>query len=1008
MRLQRLCVYLVLLVLLAFITVGCDDTQSTLEAETETPPATSTNIPVIIATSTQALTPPIDSFSSDGDSGHTGFVNQELPIAFEPKWVAQKFPEMSNEGGSVIIADDEVVIVGDAPSQSTSGYEKGGFIPNRVELNESFGLNAFRVADGVQLWRYVTDGLLVGAPQIADGKVYAATWQAPITDGPSRKISNIYCLNKETGTLVWKYSIPGALVGAVSVEDGVVVIPAPTRDLKKVLGLDADSGDLLWTANLNTDYETMSRLAIADGRVFMVDVNGVSALDLHTGELVWQLIDEWKLKDENVPGEFLGNHGVSPESLVASNGRLFLADLISVYALDAENGHTLWQFEGEPSYKQATSMSFDPNKDMLFFNATWNTTGTSPGSYEDGVVALNGSTGSEVWKTIGFGQPLPAVIGNNNRILVKSGILEEDSGQIIYSGIPLYASSQLWKTYGYNFDQTREEWLPDDWVLHASGQSVLLSSFKAYEGQPAVAGGYVFGWADLYDNVVDLPNQLVAFGADTTPPDVKFNLYGDWLSDLRRYGDLHATAYDYNMKEWSLQLRSDKPQAEWQVLKSDTYSFQNHSLLHHEKLGNLADGVWTFRLMVTDTVGLTSSDETTFVVDNTPPSLEITAPKTGSSITTNTFILEGTASDLNGISEVRIFDGNSQGTSQLANGTATWTLSIKVTPQMEGKKVTYYAQSTDMFGNKGKSNLVTLTFPRFSIALDAGGRRLVTSLSMFTDPTSDIDGDGISQRWENAAIEMTTPIMELDEEEDWLYQFKTGPKYPVVYFVRATGYTPKTYQGVSAEQPAYILFYYVFGWAKDWGAAEVGTTDFLLEAHRGDSENIVMAWKVTSDTTAELEWVRTSAHNEANRHHGLWNAWERTCNLANISNVNHEKSDTEMMCSTLEFETDGRLVLFPGEDKHALYPNAEMCSEDVTLITFGYGEDCGWNPLKIQGQTVPGQWEDSDFDHDSRYLGNGRWLFKAYNAGDVRVHRGGGLHRAGAQGPRGPGVAARP
>jgi len=136
--------------------------------------------------------------------------------------------------------------------------------------------------------------------------------------------------------------------------------------------------------------------------------------------------------------------------------------------------------------------------------------------------------------------------------------------------------------------------------------------------------------------------------------------------------------------------------------------------------------------------------------------------------------------------------------------------------------------------------------------------------------------------------------------------------------------------------------------------------------------------------------VRTSSHKDVNRHHGLWNAWQRSCTLANIAtNEGAFIGDTEMMCSDLEFEADGRLVLYPGEDKHALYPSTKVC-EDVDLLTVGYGEDCGWDPQTIDGKLVPGQWKDSDFNQDRRYQGHGRWLFDAYNVGEPNLPHVGG------------------
>jgi len=957
------------------------NTPSHTPTRTKTPTITKTPTPSITATRTPTPTntptgtlsptpaPPPGWPGQQGGPGHTGEVDQQLPVAFEPKWVAHPSPVMGN-WGSAIIADDEMVIVGDSPTtfQPYTGFEMSGMGADTrlsvVGSREGFALVAFRLADGVQKWRYATGGLLVGAPQIAYGRVYAVTWQPP-TIGDATQSSIIYCLSGEDGMLVWKYTFQDDLVGALSVADGVVVIPGPVRGLSKVFGLAAGSGHLLWTASLEGDYvQRKFAPAIADGQVFLYEFRHVYALDLQTGAQLWRSNNETGGQNFlEIVGQFLG-------PIVAAEGRLFFADQASVYALDAVNGQILWRFK--PSYGFLSGVSYDHEQGILFIAASWEGISTTQ-PYFDGMVALDASTGTEVWKKPDFGQAdHPPIIGNNNRILVQGGLLQEDSGQAVWLGGPLHPSAVSWETDGYDTDLPREQWLPDDWVLDSAGQSVLLSSFNIWKGQPAVSGGLVIGWADRWEPQTHM--QLVAFGADTTPPDVKFNLNGDWLFRWRRYGNLYGTAYDYNLKEWSLQLRSDKPQAAWQVLKSGSLSLQNNPIFFHEVPGKLADGVWTLRLVATDTTGLTGSDEKSFLVDNTPPTVEISAPSTGTRIETTTFTLTGTASDLNGIAQISIRD-SAGGYFILAGVTQPWTFLMAVNHQLAGKSVTFYAQATDTFGNIGTSKPVTLTFPRFEVKLQAGGRRLVSSLSMFVNKTGDLDGDGVDQEWENAAMQLTIPIVELDEEEDWL--IKARPDYPMAYFVRVTGYTPPgLVQVVPAAHPAYILFYFVFGWQKDYGAA-----GGLFEAHRGDSENVVMAWRVTSETTTELEWVRTSSHKGVNRHHGLWNAWQRSCTLANIAADIDTTGNIELMCSSLEFDADGRLVLYPGEDKHALYPSAKLC-EDVNLLTAGYGEDCGWDPLMFEGKTLPGQWKDSDFNWDDRYKGHGRWLFEAYNAGE--------------------------
>jgi outer membrane protein assembly factor BamB len=983
-------------ILLVILSVSCSPPPPTSEAGTPNPtPPTSeagtlnppppgseadTPDPNITLTLTPAAS--LGWPGVQGNTGHTGEAEQEFPIALEPKWVAQPSPAWSDQM-SAIVADDEMVVVGDVPiylsgAETISAYQDWrGTPPKGGQDPAGYGLYAFRLADGVQKWHYATGGLLVGAPQIVSGNVYAVTWQTPASED-EEQTSIIYCLNGEDGTLVWKYTIPDAYVGALSVADGVVVIPGSGVELKKVFGLEASSGRPLWTASLEDELSSppfrLFAPAIADDRVYLVS-HSVFALDLQTGELVW------RSNHERYTPNFLEiSLGNGP--IVAADGRLFLSDIYNVYALDANNGQIVWQSAAQ--YTNGNGMSYDHDQKMMFLFS---------GRF---LIAMDGNDGTELWRKDLEGSEGPAaILGNNNRILTEHLILDQSNGETIWSA---YETDKAWP-WGRFYPNalgalSLEDWLPNEYVVNADGISALLPGFEKWTEVPAVSGGLVIGWVqgwqgrEVQPQNTDTPysKDLVAFGADTTPPDVRFNP-GPW--DGRMYS-LKGTAYDYNLDEWTLELRGDQPQATWQVLASENFSIQDKNLNNFFNLDTkkLADGVWTMRLTASDTAGLTSSDETTFIIDTTPPVVEITQPEDGERITEHRFTLEGTASDLNGIAQVRISSDNGR-TFTLASGTTQWTFPVTVTTAMEGKSMTFIAEATDNFGNRARSNKVTLTFPKLQVALQAGGRRLVGNYSLFTEKggENDIDGDGIDQGWENEIIRLTMPIIELDENEEWLDQYPHHMgREAMVLFVRVTGYTPDVITNspeIGAESkthPAYILVYIAFGWPKDYGGFGLGVTNILLEAHRGDSENIVMAWRVTDDSgkTAELEWVRTSAHGSVNRHHGLWNAWQNTCTLANVALNAHTTSYTQKMCANLKFLDDGRLLLYASEDKHALYPSTEVCNE-AELWAGGYKENCGWDPTVIFGVS---QNPEDYYTRDPRYQGYGRWLFEAYNVGE--------------------------
>jgi hypothetical protein len=270
------------------------------------------------------------------------------------------------------------------------------------------------------------------------------------------------------------------------------------------------------------------------------------------------------------------------------------------------------------------------------------------------------------------------------------------------------------------------------------------------------------------------------------------------------------------------------------------------------------------------------------------------------------------------------------------------------------------------------------------VSYEAGGKVLVSNVSIFEDAATDIDGDTIRQEWENTALQLIEPIFEVDEEEDWLenradYGWIDEIKpfrqlHHAANFVRVTPWP-------SADDPRYILFHYAVTWSADYGGGVTGVPFTALEDHRGDVERVVIATRLISDRRAKVEWVYTSAHS-SNRHHGVWHVTDRSCSDAVIVGKLGEDDAEEVMCGNLEF-SKGQVVIQASEDKHAMYPSEAVC-ESVTLVALpgpDFGEDCGWQPSKIPVYSLF-QWEESDFTGDPHYLGHGRWQFDAYNIGE--------------------------
>jgi len=266
-------------------------------------------------------------------------------------------------------------------------------------------------------------------------------------------------------------------------------------------------------------------------------------------------------------------------------------------------------------------------------------------------------------------------------------------------------------------------------------------------------------------------------------------------------------------------------------------------------------------------------------------------------------------------------------------------------------------------------NYTIVQNPKIELTVSNGGKRLNSNLPIFISPEElggeiDIDGDGIDQQWEDVAMQRINPFVELDEEEPYLDNTDTDF---VANFVRIHPYTPGIGEtGYHANHlPKYIIFRYVITWSEDYGRQTVaGINIDVLTSHHGDHERIFMAWKVVDNYTLDLEWIFTSSHKDPDVHHAVWNTAHRTCNKGDVASLTigwssiSEYDHSEIFCGDLQFSSDGRLIVFASEGKHALYPSCDVC-EDVMLVDLpgpaNIGEDCG---------------------------GGGRYLFPYYNIGE--------------------------
>lgn len=272
-----------------------------------------------------------------------------------------------------------------------------------------------------------------------------------------------------------------------------------------------------------------------------------------------------------------------------------------------------------------------------------------------------------------------------------------------------------------------------------------------------------------------------------------------------------------------------------------------------------------------------------------------------------------------------------------------------------------------------------------SVTLLDHGKTLRSTCSIFVDPKADAardpDGDGIDQGFENAALALTSPRVEVDEEEDWLaYRARYGWLAQVrSQELHHAAIFTRVFPWPSRSDVRYILVLNAVAWSYDYGAGLTSTPILSAEDHRGDSEKIFEAWRVVDGHRLRLEWVQTSAHDGITDHTGTWSVRDPSCNRGGISDFNGGYYGTELLCGKVRFGGD-RVLVQTSEDKHAMYLTTEICKA-VSLIWDVWGENCGWNPSKIPIISLF-QWKEKDFAGDPQYVGRGVWQLNAYNVGE--------------------------
>jgi outer membrane protein assembly factor BamB/actin-like ATPase involved in cell morphogenesis len=225
-----------------------------------------------------------------------------------------------------------VVVIGAAAFFLTrSGGDSGEDAEATVTNGTSSGEPTVR-------WTLDTGGRISSTPQVADGRVYAAT---QVSD-------KVVAIDAESGELVWEFDTGGSVFGATAVDEGTVytgsyvgaVEGQPDTDGQgAVYAIDGETGEQRWRFDVGAVVQ--SSPLVAEGVVYVgADDNRLYALDAATGQPVWTF----------------ATGGIVRSSPAIADGVLYVGSNDgNLYAIDPATGQETWRANvGQADYSSPT------------------------------------------------------------------------------------------------------------------------------------------------------------------------------------------------------------------------------------------------------------------------------------------------------------------------------------------------------------------------------------------------------------------------------------------------------------------------------------------------------------------------------------------------------------------------------------------------------------------------------------------------------------------------------
>jgi outer membrane protein assembly factor BamB len=186
----------------------------------------------------------------------------------------------------------------------------------------------------VWMFEQAERGAIISTPVITEDCVYVAA----IRDSAFAPSGVVYCLDRQGGSVRWKFDDDGAMKHTYStpcLADGRLYVGEGMHgnDVCKMYCLDTADGRKVW--EFVTDGHIESSPCIADGAVFFGSGDdGLYCLDAASGSKRWQFHGKWHVdvRPEVMSGRVYAGSGIS-----------LLNRTTEIFCLDASNGQPLWR-----------------------------------------------------------------------------------------------------------------------------------------------------------------------------------------------------------------------------------------------------------------------------------------------------------------------------------------------------------------------------------------------------------------------------------------------------------------------------------------------------------------------------------------------------------------------------------------------------------------------------------------------------------------------------------------